>query len=341
MRYGEKRLEKKQRNMKKSAIGIDNYCLHPLRLAPLEVMEWAKGHGAEGVQFSGIDPLHGEKMDDAYLRDLSGYASANDLYLEWGGAQHIPFDTKTWQKKDIAKINEKVAGQAALIGTSVVRSCSGGMMRWDPHSPMTESLLDSMAESLREQRQMLMDNNVILAIETHFEFTTHELLRMFDRCGALPGEYLGICLDTMNLLTMLEDPVFATQRILPWVVCTHVKDGAVFLDETGLTTFPVEIGKGVIDLKRISGFLGRSSGRINLTIEDHGGEFFLPVFDPLFLSRFPDLTAEEFTRILRLALRTEKKKKSGDLSITAREDWPDICESRVHRDIRSLEHLLS
>ncbi len=322
------------------AVGIDNYCLFPLNLSPLEVLKWAEGNGAKGVQFSGLNPEVAKKVDKAYLKDLASYASDKGLFLEWGGAQHIPFDLKTWEKKDIVEINQKVAEQAALLGTSIVRSCSGGLMRWDPQSPVTETLLEEMAKSLRAQRQMLKDNHVILAIETHFEFTTHELLRLFDRCEAVPGEYLGICLDTMNLLTMLEDPISATRRILPWVVCTHIKDGSVILDETGLITFPVEIGKGVIDLRKICAFLDLSQRNINLTIEDHGGNFSLPVFDPLFLSKFPDLTTGEFARILRLALQTEERMKNGEMAITAREEWPEICEARIKRDIQTLKQLL-
>ncbi len=322
------------------SVGIDSYCLHPLGLSPLDVLKWAADNGAKGVQFSGLDSDVAGKVDEAYLKDLASYAADKGLYLEWGGAQHIPFDLKTWEKKDIAGINRKVAGQAALLGTSVVRSCSGGLMRWDSKSPVAETLVEKMAKSLRAQRQMLMDNNVILAVETHFEFTTHELLRLFDRCDTVPGEYLGICLDTMNLLTMLEDPVSAVQRILPWVVCTHIKDGAVILNHQGLTTFPVEIGKGVIDLRKICSFLDLSQRNINLTIEDHGGEFFLPVFDTLFLSKFPDLTTEEFARILQLALQTEERIKSGEMAVTAREDWPQLCEARTKRDIQALKQLL-
>ena len=325
--------------MKKMAVGIDNYCLHPLELAPLEVLKWAEENGAEGVQFSGLNPDIAEKVDTAYLSDLSGFAQDRDLYLEWGGAQHIPFDTKTWEKKDLAAVNRKVAEQAAILGTRIVRSCSGGLMRWDPISPMTETLLEETAKALRDLRQMLMDNNVILAIETHFEFTTHELLRLFDRCDTVPGEYLGICLDTMNLLTMLEDPIHATQRILPWVVCTHIKDGAVILDDSGLITFPVEIGKGVIDLTKICSFFEPLSRKINLTIEDHGGSFSLPVFDSLFLSKFPDLTAGEFARIIRMAHQAEEKGQSGELAVTKRKDWPEICEARVKRDIQALRQL--
>jgi sugar phosphate isomerase/epimerase len=326
--------------MKKMSVGIDNYCLHPLDLTPLEVLEWAEANGAKGVQFSGLNPEAAKKVDKAYLKELASYASDKDLYLEWGGAQHIPFDLTTWEKIDIAEINQKVAEQAAFLGTSIVRSCSGGLMRWDSQSPMTETLLEEMAKNLRAQRQMLMDHNVVLAIETHFEFTTHELLRLFDRCDTVPGEYLGICLDAMNLLTMLEDPVSAVQRILPWIVSTHIKDGAILLNKEGLTTFPTEIGRGVIDLRKICDYLKLAKRNIKLTIEDHGGQFSLPVFDPLFLQKFPDLTTGEFARILRLALQTEEMMKGGDLAITTREEWPQLCETRVKRDIQILKQLL-
>lgn len=43
-------------------------------------------------------------------------------------------------------------------------------MRWQPASPMTETLLQESAQALLPQKQMLLDHNVILAIETHFEW---------------------------------------------------------------------------------------------------------------------------------------------------------------------------
>jgi sugar phosphate isomerase/epimerase len=326
--------------MKKVPIGIDNYCLHPLELSPLEMLKWAKENHANGVQFSGLNPKYAAIADEVYLCELAAYAQENDLYLEWGGGQHIPFDMESWKSKDLFPVNRKAAEQALILGTRIVRSCSGGLMRWDAKSPMTETLLHEMAQNLKAQRQMLRDNNVILALETHFEFTTHELLRLFERCEAEPGDFLGVCLDTMNLLTMLEDPLMATQRILSWVVSTHIKDGAVLLNEEGVVTFPAEIGAGVINLQKIYHLLALLPEEINLTIEDHGGSFNLPVFDPLFLSKFPDLTTEEFTRIVQMSLETKKKMDKGKLAITNREDWPQICESRIKRDIRMLRQLL-
>ena len=213
-------------------------------------------------------------------------------------------------------------------------------MRWIETNPTTETLLQEMASSLLSQKQMLKDHNVILAIETHFEFTTHELIQVFEQCEAEPGEYLGICLDTMNLLTMLEDPLSGAERILPWIVSTHIKDGGILLNTDGLITFPSELGKGVVDIEKILEKLGTLPQEIYLSIEDHGGEFFLPIFNPYFLAEFPDLTPSEFSLLIELAQQTEVAVQRSLLNITQRKEWPDICEERIKRDLKTLKKLI-
>jgi len=324
----------------KQRIGIDSYSLYPLQLSPLDILKWAKEAGADGVLFSGLRPEEKKDVDTSYLKDISQYAASNNMYLEWGGGQHIPFDMITWKKKDIFEVNRQAAQVAASLGTRVIRSCSGGLMRWDPESPMTETLLKEMADCLLSQRQMLKNHNAILAIETHFEFTTHELLKLFDQCQAEPGDYLGICLDAMNLLTMLEEPVKATERILPWVVSAHFKDGAIILNPEGFVTFPVEIGKGIVDLKKIAERISLLPWEVNLSIEDHGGSFVLPIYDPLFLSKFPDLTLKEFVALVELAQEAAEAEKTGAIGILEREKWPEVCEIRLKEDIQSLRKLL-
>lgn len=326
--------------MRRLRVGIDNYGLLPLELSPLETLEWAKANGAEGVQFSGLNPEERRRMDRAYLKDLAQHAANHGLYLEWGGGQHIPFDMNTWEEKDIFSINRRAAEEASSLGVSLVRSCSGGMMRWNPESPKTQVLIQKTAKSLKAQRQMLSDFGITLAIETHFEFTTHELLRLFEMCDAEPGGYLGICLDTMNVLTMLEDPASAADRVLPWVVSTHIKDGGLLIRDKGLVSFPAEIGKGVIELKKIVEKIASLPHGVNCSIEDHGGSFELPVFNPEFLSEFPDLTVQEFASLIKISQRTVEAVRSRGLEIVERSRWAEVCEARLIRDIQSLKTLL-
>jgi len=320
-------------------IGIDNYGLYPLNLSPLETLKWAIRNGAEGVAFSGLDPLIRERFDCKQLTEIKELAESKGLYLEWGGGQHIPRDLATGEKKDLFNHNRMAAEEANRLGTRIVRSCSGGLMRWNPANPPTDRLLEEMTSALAKQKQMLLDHEVVLAIETHFEFTTFELLRVFEQLGARPGEWIGICLDTMNLLTMLEDPLMATERILPWVVSTHIKDGGILETDTGFRTFTAPIGRGIIDFKQIFSLLS-SVAPINLNIEDHGGDFDIPIFNPLFRKEFPDLGDDEMEKLVLLANSTKDKMDEGTLAPLPRVDWPRVCEERLAGDLAELKKLV-
>ena len=317
-------------------VGLDNYGLLPLGLTPIATLEWATAHGADGVSFSGLPPEQRAKVDRAALADLAACARERGLYLEWGGGEHIPRDMTSWARRDLAAVNRRAAEEAAALGVRVVRSCSGGLMRWQSESPPTEMLLREAARTLVEQRQMLRDHDVVLAIETHFEFSSHEIVRLLDMCDAAPGDWLGVCLDTMNLLTMLEEPVAAARRLLPWVVSTHIKDGGVLVDDDGLTTFPTAVSDGVIDLAAIIRLLGTLSREVHLSVEDHGGCFRVPIFDRLFLSRFPDVSVEELSALIRLSQASARKPSCTPLK---REDWATACEARVVRGVQALRHL--
>jgi 3-oxoisoapionate decarboxylase len=325
--------------MKTLKVGVDSYSLKPLDLSPFELLDWAVMNGAAGVQFSEVNLPPSQALDKGFLLELRGYAAENRLYLEWGGGQHIPLDLATGRKRDITAVNRAAAEQAAVLGVRTIRSCSGGLMRWSKGSPPTEEYLRLASGALRAQAAMLRDYGVVLAIETHFEFTSFELLRLFEMCGAAPGDFLGICLDTMNLLIMLEDPVPAADRLMPWVVTTHIKDGGLALTEDGVVAFTAEIGRGVLDLGGLVERLAAAHPDITLTLEDHGGDFLIPIHDPEFLAGFPDLTTAELVRLLRLAARTRALMEARKLAVLGRDRWPEVCEGRVKRGLKALRRI--
>jgi 3-oxoisoapionate decarboxylase len=323
--------------MKPFRVGIDAYSIKPLGFDPLGALEWARANGAAGVQFSEGAP---EAVDPGYLRALGQYAAQKGLYLEWGGGQHIPFDPRTGRPIDIAAVNRKAAEQAAALGLTTVRSCSGGLLRWPADAVPTEVYLREMASALRVQAPMWADLGIALAVELHFEVTTFELIRLFEMCGAGPGGYLGICLDTMNLLTMLEDPSAATRRILPWIVTTHIKDGGIIESPEGFRTFTAEAGRGIVDFRSILELLSTLERIPALSIEDHGGDFVVPLNDPVFRGKFPDLDAGELARLRGLAALTKGKMETEGLAVLDRAEWPSHCERRVRRDINAVRRLV-
>jgi hypothetical protein len=104
-----------------------------------------------------------------------------------------------------------------------------------------------------------------------------------------------------------------------------------------LTTFTAPVGEGSIDLREIVAMLDCQEDELHLSIEDHGGFFGVPIFDPSFLSRFPDLTVDELVRVLQIVDRTSASPACRPLD---RERWPEVCEERLARDIRTLRALM-
>ena len=321
-------------------VGVDSYCLNPLRLDPFSLLEWVGDRGGDGVQFSEVHMPQGKVVDRTFLRELAGTAHGKGMYLEWGGGQHVPFDTRTWRPKDLLPGNRKAAEEARTLGADVVRSCSGGFFRWHDDAPSTELLLQSMATALLPQRPVFEDLGVTLAIELHFEFTTFELLRLFEMCDAEPGGWMGLCLDTFNMLPMLEDPVLGTERALPWVVSTHVKDGALGLEEDRLLSFPTGVGEGLVDFPSILALLTKAERPINLSVEDHGGSFQTPFRDEAFLARFPDVNEEELGSLVSAAEAGDELRRSGRLAVTERQNWPSICEDRTLKGMENLRRMV-
>jgi hypothetical protein len=123
-------------------------------------------------------------------------------------------------------------------------------------------------------------------------------------------------------------------------VTTHVKDGGLLLTDEGFVSFTAEAGKGVIDLGAVFEALASVHPHITLTVEDHGGDFLIPVHDAGFLARFPDLAVPELVRLLGLSVRTRGLVDAGKLAVLPRDRWPAACEARVKRDLRAVRRIV-
>jgi hypothetical protein len=128
----------------------------------------------------------------------------------------------------------------------------------------------------------------------------------------------------------------AAERLLPWVVSTHVKDGGVLGTPEGLITFPVPAGEGVVDLAAIIRGLDALDRPVHLSVEDHGGSFLLPIHDEGFLARFPDMTGAELRAMFELADATQSRPACRPLD---RADWPAVCEARLAADLAAVRQL--
>ena len=101
-----------------------------------------------------------------------------------------------------------------------------------------------------------------------------------------------------------------------------------------------EAGRGLIDLRTIFEDLSALPRELTLSIEDHGGDFLIPVFDPDFLAKFPDLTVQEFGRLLKTAADTQDLLLRNEIAVLDRARWPEACEARIERDLKAVQLII-
>jgi hypothetical protein len=95
-----------------------------------------------------------------------------------------------------------------------------------------------------------------------------------------------------------------------------------------------------VNFEKILALLSTLDRRVDLSLEDHGGSFEIPIFDPDFLARFPHLTAAELARLVRMAEEGNRRIAEGTLAPLDRADWPGLCEKRVADGIRNMKALV-
>ncbi len=175
--------------------------------------------------------------------------------------------------------------------------------------PWNEQVVATL-QVLKHLSPVLRERNVRVAIETHADLTSDEILRITDELGP---EVSGVTLDTGNLVMRLDDPVRAAERLAPRVLCTHVKDAVLAFTSRGLVWQARPVGAGIMPIPELLAPLRRANAGLNLSIELHPRTYDLPIFDPTWLAFFPELKPESLAAVVRLAALCERRYAQGSL----------------------------
>jgi 3-oxoisoapionate decarboxylase len=87
-----------------------------------------------------------------------------------------------------------------------------------------------------------------LGIENHKGWRSAEQAAWLKRLGS---EWVGVCLDFGNNISLCEDPMDTARTLAPYTFFAHIKDMAVEEYEDGFLLSEVPLGEGILDLKQI------------------------------------------------------------------------------------------
>lgn len=307
-------------------VGLDVHTLKSLNLDPLALLDQVAAHGLEGMHFSWS---YLEGRNQAYRRRLVEKAQAHDFYLELSGPGVNPGRSG----KSVAEMVDQwrpLFPLAVELGSPVLNTCFGLLKERTFSAPTLAEQIDLTTQVLRQLAPMAADHNVIVTMELHVDLTSLELAQIIE---AVDSPYVAVNLDTANALGLLEDPLEAATRLLPYVRTTHLKDSCVYPTPEGYNWLGgAPLGRGLVDLPAIVDMLYTANPEINLNIEDSGGFIPIPMYDKAFLASFTDLTPPRMVRFIRYLWQGDQQVRAGlhpHPEESKRINWAEVIPARL------------
>jgi sugar phosphate isomerase/epimerase len=281
--------------------GLDVYSLRSQEWTPFEILDFCAARSLRVVHFSEIRLLGSLEPD--HLGRVRAHADRLGLDLEIGMRSICPSASIFEASAGSAEAQiARMLDAARLVRSPIVRAVVGRFTDREAEGGIERRIADTL-DVLRRVRTRLMDAGVKLAIENHAgDMQARELKMLVEAAGP---EFVGVCLDSGNPLWAMEDPRVALEVLAPYVLTSHVRDGAVWTIPEGAAVAWTRMGEGSVGIAEfIRGFLAACPGRaLSLEVIVPDAPRILPYRDPDFWRAYGSMRARELVRFQALAAR--------------------------------------
>jgi 3-oxoisoapionate decarboxylase len=152
------------------------------------------------------------------------------------------------QESDVAAFDAQIkafkeAGAAACHAALTGR-------RYEDYASLEpfKQMFERCQKSIALAEPVLRKYKMKLGIENHKGWRSAEQAAWLKRLGS---EWVGVCLDFGNNISLCEDPMETARELAPCTFFAHIKDMAVEEYEDGFLLSEVPLGEGILDLKQI------------------------------------------------------------------------------------------
>jgi len=123
---------------------------------------------------------------------------------------------------------------------------------------------------------------------------------MLDMLRRISSEYVGVCVDTGNSFSLLEDSMAVVEAYAPYAFSAHLKDMAVAEYEDGFLLADVPLGQGLLDLSRIVRVLRKARPEIRFSLEMATRDpLKVPCLTEKYWATFANVPGSDLARALR------------------------------------------
>jgi len=279
-------------------LGLCNHSLRSMQLNARQLIEYAIDKKLDSVLLNTFQPF--DNLEPEYLSGLSKMAKSNGISI-YVGAGSISEKSKSFSSKygDALTLLKEGIRVASAVGSPIVgvrigsiddRFMDGGI----------EAHIESVIKVMKSVRLQVLDAGIKLAFENHAgDLRSAELLELLNATGT---DICGALYDPANAVWAMEDPMEALKILGSAIVCTSVRDVAVWETTEGATFQGMAIGEGMLDFKLYAETLARLCPGVPLHVESISNSARpVPFLRPEFWKGFPNLPASGIIGFLNKA----------------------------------------
>ncbi|HQR33521.1 MAG TPA: sugar phosphate isomerase/epimerase family protein [Blastocatellia bacterium] len=274
----------------------------------LEFLEKCHALGAGGIQTS----LNGD------LAKLRARADELGMYLE--GMVSIP------RNGDMTALDKSLA-DAKAAGVSVVRAAMLGGRRYETFPTLAEwkKWVDQSYDALRLAMPVIEKHKVTVALENHKDWTLEDFLKLL---RTYQSEYLQVCLDFGNNISLLDDPMEVIEGLAKYAKSTHIKDMGLQPYADGFLLSEVVLGQGMLDLPKIVSIIQKANPTTKFSLEMITRDpLKVPCMTKQYWEVFPDRNGKYLAQIFKLV-----QQKSSKSPLPTVDQLPPAERAKVEED---------
>jgi sugar phosphate isomerase/epimerase len=194
---------------------------------------------------------------------------------------------------------------AKAVGAVALRSACLGTRRYETFSSLAawQNFVAQSHSSLEALLPILDKYKIPLGLENHKDWTVDEMVALMKKYSS---EYLGVCLDFGNNISLLDDPMEVVERLAPYTVSTHLKNMGVEPYTEGFLLSEVVLDKGFLDLPRMIAMVQQARPKTRLSLEMITRDpLQVPCLTDKYWATFPDRNGRYLAQTLRLVRKEQ------------------------------------
>ena len=232
----------------------------PRQLTTFELFDEAVRMGLDGLH---LDDGVLENLETSYLQEVNAAAEERGLYLEYNFSMDLG-DMGIGIQHDL----DEAIATAKALGADIVK-VSMDLKRPRPVSasrfhPEVMEQMKSFAARLKASAPAAEDAGIRIAVENHCDSFSEEILWLLD---LVDHPAVGACIDTVNALMVMEDPMQAIANLAPRAFTNHFRDDRIEMQRYGFKLTGAAVGEGDIDMQRAYEIIKTRSAMRRINIE--------------------------------------------------------------------------